>query len=219
MREYNVITQRHAGFGAIAKAIALTLAVPGSFALTAPAMAQFSQSYKFLESVKKKEGDAVITALNVPGTQIVNTRDVSTGESALHIVTARRDLTWMQFLVSRGANPNIRNNQGTTPLQLAAGLGFVEGVEYLITAGARVDESDNTGETPLIGAVHRRDLGLVRTLLKAGANPDRPDNSGRSAYDYAALEGKDSPVLGELETARKSRAAKGDSKKTYGPSF
>lgn len=211
--------QRQAGFGAALRAIALVLAVPGTLAVTVPAQAQFSQSYKFLEAVKKKDGDAVLTALNVPGTQIVNTRDVSTGESALHIVTTRRDLTWMQFLVSRGANANIRDNRGTTPLQIAAGLGFVEGVDYLISAGARVDESDNTGETPLIGAVHRRDLVLVRTLLKAGANPDRPDNSGRSAYDYAALEGKGSAVMDELETARKNRATKGDPKKAYGPSF
>lgn len=235
MREYSVMKQRQTRFGrsvavlagavgarmgrVLAPAAALALALPGAALLAPPAHAQFSQSYKFLESVKKKEGDAVIAALNVPGTQIVNTRDVTSGESALHIVTARRDLTWMQFLVSRGANPNIRDNRGTTPLQLAAGLGFVEGVEYLITAGARVDESDNTGETPLIGAVHRRDLGLVRTLVKAGANPDRPDNSGRSAYDYAALEGKGNPILDELEAARKTRKAQGDPKKTYGPSF
>lgn len=200
------------------KAAIAAVAMIGMAGLAVPAQAQFSESYKFLESVRKKEGDKVTDALNEPGSQIVNTRDVTTGESGLHIVTARRDLTWMQFLVAKGANVNIRDNKGTTPLVLAANLGFVEGVDFLISVGARVDEPDNTGETPLMGAVHRRDLGLIRILLKAGANPDRPDNSGRSARDYAALD-KNTSLLNEMESAAKARAAAGGAKKSYGPTF
>lgn len=192
-------------------------AVGGMFGAGEPAYAQFSESYKFLEAVRKKEGQKVTDALNEPGSQIVNTRDVTTGESGLHIVTARRDLTWMQFLVGHGANVNARDARGTTPLVLAANLSFLEGVDYLIASGAKVDEPNNTGETPLITAVHRRDLALVRALLKAGANPDRPDNSGRSARDYAMLEGKDSSVANEITNAAKGGA--GGQKKTYGPSF
>lgn len=182
-----------------------------------PAHAQFSESYKFLEAVRKKDGAKVTEALNEPASQIVNTRDSITGESSLHIVTARRDLTWMQFLVGHGANVNARDAKGTTPLVLAANLGFLEGVDFLITSGARVDDPNNTGETPLISAVHRHDTGMVRALLKAGANPDRPDNSGRSARDYAVLEGKDSGVASEIANTPKGGAQ--SPKKTYGPSF
>lgn len=209
MRDRTVIARLRA-------AIAAT-ALLGALGVSLPAHAQFSESYKFLEAVRKKDGQKVTDALNEPGSQIVNTRDVSTGESGLHIVTARRDLTWMQFLVARGANVNARDARGTTPLVLACNLGFIEGVEFLLTSGAKVDEPNNTGETPLITAVHRRDLAMVRALLKAGANPDRPDNSGRSARDYATLEGKDSPVAGELANTAKGGAAA--QKKTYGPSF
>ena len=193
------------------------IAMVCAFALAVPAQAQFSESYRFLEAVRKKEGDKVNDTLNDPGTQIVNTRDKTSGESALHIVTARRDLLWMRFLVGKGANVNIRDARGTTPLVLAVGLNFLEGVEFLLEQGARVDEPDNTGETPLITAVHRRDIGMVRALLKAGGNPDRPDNSGRSARDYAQLDGKGSAMLNELDNAPK--AAPGGGKKTYGPSF
>ncbi len=193
-------------------AIALTAAV------SIPAQAQFSDGYKFLEAVRKKEGDKVTEALNVPGSQIVNTKNFTTGETALHIVTARRDLTWMQFLIANGANVNARDNRGVTPLVQACELGFIEGVDQLIKSGARVEDANNTGETPLISAVHRRDLALVRMLVKAGANPDRPDNSGRSARDYATLEGKSSAVLGEIERAAKDAKGAGV-KKTYGPSF
>jgi uncharacterized protein len=182
-----------------------------------PAQAQFSDSYKFLDAVRKKEGDKVTEALNEPGTQIINTKDYTTGQTALHIVVARRDLVWVQFLIAKGANVNARDNRGVTPLVAASEMGFLEGVDELIKSGARVDEANNTGETPLISAVHRKDLALVRMLVKAGANPDRPDNSGRSARDYAALD-KGSAVLGELEKASKEAKSSG-ARKTYGPSF
>jgi len=193
-------------------------AMLGALALSVPAQAQFSEGYKFLESVRKKEGDKVTDALNVPGTQIVNTKDSSTGQSALHIVTARRDRVWMEFLVAKGANVNARDFKGTTPLVLAVDLGFLEGVDFLISVGARVDEPNDTGETPLISAVHRKDLALVRMLLKAKANPDRADNSGRSARDYAMLDGKGSALAGEFDAIPKG-SGNASSAKTYGPSF
>jgi ankyrin repeat protein len=184
-----------------------------------PAAAQFSESYKFLDGVRKKDGDVVNDMLNKPSTQIVNTRDITTGDTALHIVTARRDLVWMQFMVGKGANVNARNSKGETALEIAAELGFVEGVDFLISAGAHVDETNNTGSTPLIDAVSRRDLEVVRSLLKAGANPDRPDNSGRSARDYATLDGKASPVLAEIDSSTKAHGGANAAHKTYGPSF
>lgn len=184
-----------------------------------PAAAQFSESYKFLESVKKKEGQEVTDALAKGGPNLVNTRDSTSGETALHIVTARRDLTWMQFFISRGANVNARDGKGQTPLVVASGFGFVEGVDLLVQHGAKVDESNNAGETPLIAAVHNRNIGMIRILLKAGASPTRADNSGRSARDYAALEGKGGAIYAEIENAIKAKAQLGQNKPTYGPSF
>jgi ankyrin repeat protein len=184
----------------------------------APARAQFSDSYKFLEAVKKKDGQKVTDFLNEPGTTIVNTRDIVSGETALHIVTQRRDVTWIRFLTQKGADPNVANKKGITPLALAASLGFVEGVDALISAGARVDEPSQTGETPLIAAVHRRDIPMVRMLLQAGANPDRADNSGRSARDYATLDGS-SAVMSEIRNSTKNQKQQEQPAKVYGPSL
>jgi ankyrin repeat protein len=200
------------------KGIAFIAAV-AMLGVAMPAAAQFSGGYKFLEAIRKKDGTTVQAMLEVPGTTIVNTRDVTSGDTAMHIVVARRDLTWITFLASKGANVNARNARGATPLQLAVGLGFTEGVELLLQTGARVDEADSAGETPLISAVHRRDTGLMRLLLKAGANPDRADNSGRSARDYATLDGKSSSLVTEIETNAKPKGAAGQSRGSYGPSF
>ena len=196
-------------------ALALTA---GGLSLALPAQAQFSTSYKFLEAVRKKEGKEVTDMLAVPGSTLVNTRDISTGDTPLHIVVARRDLTWVQFLAAKGANVNARNNKGETPLQLASNLGFSEGVEILLKLGAKVDEPNATGETPLIAAAHRKDAALARVLLKAGANPARNDNSGRSALDYASLDGRSNPVLAEIENAAKAAAGKPKAS-AYGPKF
>ena len=195
----------------------LILSLAGMAALSAavPAQAQFSESYKFLEAVRKKEGEKVTQALADPAQTVINTRDVTSGESALHIVTNRRDLTWMQFLIAKGANVNARDAKGMTPLVSAVNANFVEGVELLLTKGARLNDSNNAGETPLITAVHNRNIAVMRLLLKAGADPDRADNSGRSAKDYAKLGG--GSLLTEIENNAK---AKGDDKaKSYGPKF
>jgi uncharacterized protein len=194
--------------------LSLAALLAGAMLTATPAQAQFSESYKFLEAVKKKEGEKVTAALEQPGSTIVNTRDITTGEGALHIVVARRDLAWLQFLVAKGANVNIRDNKGVTPLVLAVRLNFLEGVEFLLSKGARVDEANAAGETPLITAVHNRNVALMRLLLKAGANPDRADNSGRTARDYAALDGTGN-LTGEIQAAAKPATAK----PSYGPTF
>lgn len=193
----------------------LSLAGLAALSATAPALAQFSESYKFLEAVRKKDGEKVTQALADPAQTVVNTRDVTSGESALHIVTNRRDLTWMQFLIAKGANVNARDAKGVTPLVSAVNANFAEGVELLLGKGARLDDSNNAGETPLITAVHNRNVVVMRLLLKAGANPDRADNSGRSAKDYAKLGGGN--LLIEIETNAKPKT---DAKaKSYGPKF
>lgn len=201
--------------GGIASAILLLLAA----ALPSPAAAQFqSEGYKFLEAVKDRKGDEATEMLSKPGSQLVNTRDITTGDTGLHIVVARSDVLWVRFLLQRGADPNIRNKKGMTPLQLATAMGFTDGVEALVKGGASVNVSDQTGETPLIAAVHARNVTLVRLLLEKGADPDRNDNSGRSARNYMELQTGNTMLKQEFENADAKRAAAG-TKKDYGPSF
>lgn len=184
-----------------------------------PAAAQlFSDGYQFLEAVEERDGDVATQMLSEPGTTIVNTRDITSGDTGLHVVTARRDVLWVKFLLQNGANPNISNNEGITPLQLATRLGFIEGVEELLKKGALVNVSDQQGETPLIAAVHQRSVPLVRRLLEQGADPDRNDNSGRSARDYMNLMNGNTLMVREFEAADAEREGQGAAEQ-YGPSF
>ena len=192
--------------------------VAAAVALPTPAAAQFTESYKFLEAVRKKDGNEVTKLLDAGGPNLINTRDYTSGESALHIMTSKRDLTWMRFLVGKGANVNARDAKGVTPLVAAVNFNFVEGAEFLIGQGAKLDDSNNAGETPLITAVHNRNFDLMRVLLTAGADPDRADNSGRSARDYALYEGQDSAAMTTIVKYAKPKKKDGAAK-VFGPSF
>lgn len=185
--------------------------------LASPAAAQFSNAYEFLKAVKDRDGAAATKLLNEPGSTIVNTKDVTTGETALHYAVERRDELWTRFLLDKGANPNAADRNGVTPLSIAASLGFAEGVTLLLAKGARIDVTNGAGETPLVSAVHRRDMAVVRLLIKNGADPDRTDNSGRSARDYAALMGASSAMLSEIDRGVAERKSAGAPQETYGP--
>jgi hypothetical protein len=182
-----------------------------------PALAQFSESYKFLDAVRKKDGEKVNEALQNPGQPDRQHQ----GRFHRRNRAAHRDPAARPAVDAvpggQGRQCECARQQGATPLVIATNLAFLEGVDFLISVGARVDDPNNTGETPLITAVHGHNIALVRALLKAGANPDRPDNSGRSARDYAALDHAEA-ISDELETAAKKRQS-GKAAQTYGPTF
>lgn len=193
-------------------------AIVAALAMAAPAAAQYSPGYQFMEAVKKGDGSQVGKLLQDHSKTLLDTRDITTGETALHITVRNMDLLWTRFLIQQGANVNIRDNRGVTPLVLAAQTGFLDGVDTLISAGARVDVPNATGETPLISAVHRRDIPIMRSLLKGGADPDRADSSGRSARDYAMLDPRSSQLIAEIDKhAQPTSQREGGA--TYGPSF
>lgn len=174
--------------------------------LTTPALAQFSDSYNFLKAVRDRDGAKVTEAVDRPGASIINTRDYSTGESALHIIVKRRDNTWLAFLLAKGAKPDMKDNGGNTPLNLAAQLRFIEGAQLLISAGAAPNIPNSRGETPLIMAVHNRDAAMVRALLAGGANPLLPDRiAGKSARDYAAEDSRSPAILKLIDEAKPAK--------------
>ncbi len=191
--------------------MALALLVPG------PAQAQFSDSYNFLKAVKDKDGEKVTDLIQKPGSTVINSRDVSTGENALHIIVARRDATWLTFLLAKGANPNLTDNDGNTPLMDAVQGRFEEGARTLLAYKAQVDKVNDSGETPLIRAVQLRDVGLVRLLVAQGANPEKRDTmAGMSARDYAKRDGRTPGLTEALDAAKPAAAPKGP---VQGPVF
>lgn len=194
--------------------LALALSLLAALALVpGTAQAQFSDSYNFLKAVRDRDGNEANKYLNDQTTRVINTRDSSTGETALSIVVQQRNLVWTRFLLGKGANPGIADKQGMTPLMHATLLGFAEGADVLLTRGAQVDQANSRGETALILAVQRRNPTLVRMLVARKANPDKADHiAGMSARDYAKRDDRTGAILALLDV-------KDDKVRPMGPVF
>jgi len=183
----------------------LNLLGAAALALVAvPALAQYhSDGYTFLKAVRARDGATVEPMVTRPNAAVINAREASSGEGALHILVRGRDLTWLSFMLGRGARPDLQSNDGTTALGLAAQLGWREGAELLLRQGADPNLANSRGETPLILAVQRRDLPMARLLLSRRADPDQTDNvAGYSARDYARRDPRAAPILREFERER-----------------
>ena len=180
---------------------AIGVAILVSLAL--PAAAQFaSPGFSFVKAVRERDGAKANDLVKQPGSRVINYRDES-GEAAIHVVTARRDNDWLRFVLSQGADTNLGNKVGDTPLIIAARIGFTEGAEALLRRGAQVDKTNRFGETALIVAVQQRQMPLIRLLAERGANPDKTDNaSGRSARDYARRDARAAEMLRLLDAAK-----------------
>ena len=74
------------------------------------------------------------------------------GLNALHQATFQGRLDIVEYLVTEGANVNIRSGNkslGRSALHFAVENGFTEIVEYLVEHGADVFQTDNAGLSPL----------------------------------------------------------------------
>ena len=205
--ESGTVNMRNSSTGFTSGKLAIAVIALSMFA--APVAAQFSDSYNFLKAVKDRKGEDAEKYINVPGSGavIINTKSDDTGETALHIVTARRDYDWLGYLLSKGAKADIADKKGATPLMLATQLGWSDGAQLLIDRKALVDATNRSGETALIRAVQLRNSEMVRLLMKAGANADKQDSvAGYSARDYALQDGRGSAILAIIESGGKSDA-------------
>ena len=181
--------------------------------LHAPAQAQFRGGYAFLQAVESRDGTKATESLQ-DDAALINTRHPETGETALIIVTKRRDATWLRFLLGKDADPAIGDRQGMTPLMHTALLNFVDGADELLKRRAPVDQTNRRGETALILAVQAKNVAMVRMLVKRGANPDKADHiAGMSARDYAKRDDRSGQIVALLDA--KSDAPVRD----FGPSF
>ncbi|XP_029968585.1 ankyrin repeat domain-containing protein 50 isoform X1 [Salarias fasciatus] len=101
------------------------------------------------------------------------------------------------LLLERGADPCHRDDDGMTPLLLAAYEGHEDVVELLLEAGADVDETAGpdggvpaaAAVTPLLAAAAMGHMRTVSRLLFWGAAVDAIDCEGRTALCLAAARG------------------------------
>jgi ankyrin repeat protein len=120
----------------------------------------------------------------------------SSGSTALMIAVQQRKPNFVAALLLAGANPNIPDKNGRTPLMHA----IMQGDEHLVLLlsrhpGINLDTvSARTGSTALIMAVQQNKPKLAEVLLRSGANPGLADKSGHTPEYYAHKHSQ--PALG-----------------------
>ncbi|MEP7304424.1 MAG: ankyrin repeat domain-containing protein [Acidobacteriota bacterium] len=110
------------------------------------------------------------------------------GATAFLRASQSGDVTLMKLLLSRGADPKIATALGVTALQVAAGIGWVEGITYewsqkdtleavkmLLDLGLDPNAQADTGRVALHGAAHKGRPDVVQALFDHGAKLDVRD--------------------------------------------
>jgi uncharacterized protein len=110
------------------------------------------------------------------------------GATAFLRASQSGDLVLMKLLLAHGADPKIPTRLGVTALQVAAGIGWVEGITYewspdatlqavkmLLDLGLDVNAQADTGRTALHGAAHKGRTDVIQVLVDHGAKLDTRD--------------------------------------------
>jgi len=117
----------------------------------------------------------------------------------------------IEFLLSKGADPNKKGDGGLFPLacpfqpDVAAVDKQIECIRLLVSAGAQIDDRADSGFTPLMKAAWFGNTQAAEELLRLGADPGLQDNHGKTAAMIAVERGHD-------ELARLLKNAKPESR-------
>ncbi|CAM9540043.1 unnamed protein product, partial [Discosporangium mesarthrocarpum] len=118
----------------------------------------------------------------------VNKPDLQTGLCPLHHAVHLKLISSVQKLVYQGANVDVTDKVGMTPLMLACRLGHRHMVDVLLDVfGAELDKVDKAGWagwTCLFYGTFHNEVDIVSKLLERGADVEHKDKRGMLAVDW-----------------------------------
>jgi ankyrin repeat protein len=144
----------------------------------------------FIKQLLAKGADVNARAKDSTETRTVFTNQWldENGATAFLRASQSSDLEVMRLLLAHGADPKIATVGDVTALQVAAGIGWVDGLTYewsekanvetvklLLELGVDPNVQAETGRTALHGAGHKGRTAVIQMLVDAGAKLDTRD--------------------------------------------
>ena len=122
----------------------------------------------------------------------------------LHLKVSVGDAAAVRTLLKKGADPNITDEFGRSPLYLAATMPYSFGdyaavIAALLQAGADPNAPNRLRQTPLHETAASGHAAVVAALLQADADPSATDVSGRTPLYNAAASGHAAVVAALLQ--------------------
>lgn len=112
---------------------------------------------------------------------------------------AEQNLKDVETMLSYGADPNTKSQDGTPALHLAVNVGNSDLTKLLVKFGADPNVLNQAGETPLIVSATKGQPELVRLLRELGGSITTTDSDGCTALEHAVQEGNPEVVRALLE--------------------
>ncbi len=106
--------------------------------------------------------------------------------STLHLFAFTGSEPGINVLFSIGADPNVRDSKGDTPLHSAIMEGQKEAVGLLLDNGAEINAQGNGGDTPLHKALVKRQDEIASLLIDRGADVNIPNKMGITPKQISA---------------------------------
>lgn len=109
------------------------------------------------------------------------------GSTALHWAVHNVDEELVELLLSREADPAVKNRYGATPLAEAVRIANASLVDMLLEAGADPEAANEDGQTALMLAASTGVVDVAELLLDAGADVNATEQwRGQTALMWAA---------------------------------
>lgn len=119
-----------------------------------------------------------------------------TGSTPFLLAAQASDLPLMKLLVQLGADPEVPNVDGSTPLLAATGVGAlgdgdesagteeesIAATNFLLDLGADINAVDRNGETVMHGAAYQSRADLAKLLVDRGADIDVWNHENRAGW-------------------------------------
>jgi ankyrin repeat protein len=151
-----------------------------------------------LQMAVKTESDEATVPLLVKNKVDVNTRNIRTGDTALHLAIEWRRPRILIYLLDKGASIDMTNEDGLTPLQLAVKVDNCEAISVLLQRRANIETRSLSGTTALQIAAYENHWVSFDLLVIGGADINAWNKQGESLIHEQARTATSTAIASKL---------------------